>query len=99
LGSSHITKDVLYEPLASHHELFNNTSPPRPQLWDYVFPHIFSPGCESTVLGSHSPFNLVEEIPLELSTASDRHAVCTAYAGNSSSFTLRHSTTGANTVL
>lgn len=62
---------------------------PPSQFWDYVFSHIFSQGCESTVLGSHSPFfSLVEEIPLEFGIALGMHTVCPAYASNSFSFTV-----------
>lgn len=59
-----------------------------PQLWAYVFSHIFFSGSESTVLGSHSPFQTGRGNPLGIQYCFRHAHVCTACTSNSSSFTV-----------
>lgn len=87
LGSSHTTKDVLHEPLASHHELANSMSP-LPSFGLCIVTCFFPKGVRTWYWEDTVLFNLEEEIPLEFSIALGMHTVCTAYASNSFSFTV-----------
>lgn len=80
LGSSHTAEDVSHEPLAFHHKL--SACYPAPQfsslcIFTYIF--FFSQGVRAQCWEATALFRLVEEIPLEFSTASGMHAVCSVH--------------------
>lgn len=59
LDSSHTTKGVLYEPLASHHELPNNISRGvPPPSFEIMYFHIFFPRVWEHGVGKPQSFSI-----------------------------------------